>query len=197
MTPQACPAWRPPYKTGSRTFLGCQPGAPAHPLPGPHGPLPRKYGILHYSLSFPPRFPQEACFNDYNTNGLRGLQLRHGPGCPPGSTIRSWGQRLRDAGQLQPIKRPKSLTGPEEEAVATAVTNLRAAGAVVDSEVLISLGRSAAGEARGAEVDLPELGRNWAQGFRRRWRFSKLRKSSTDRPPLTEERVLAVNVWRA
>ena len=112
--------------------------------------LRQKVCLLGSSLPLLSACPQEDCFKEYKTNGLRGLQLRHGSGCPPGSTIRTWGQRLRDVGRLQPVGRPKSLTGVEEEAVATAVTNLRAAGAVVDSEVLINLGRSAAGEARGA-----------------------------------------------
>lgn len=99
-------------------------------------------------------------------------------------------------GHLRNPGRPTLLSEVEEECVLNAVKELRGTGCVVDKEVLIILAQEAMRAHRGDAAHLPEVSHNWVHSFRRRNELSKLKKSSTDRTPLTAAETVAVNAWR-
>lgn len=82
-------------------------------------------------------------------------------------------------------------------------------GVIVDREVLILLGQESCRIHRGESAEIPtglvsrlktcldpQLTCHWAQSFRRRHGLKRLRKASTDRPPLGLTEVAQVRAWR-
>ena len=147
-------------------------------------------------LNWPPS-RKESVASQYRASGYLATKLQLGRDCPPASTFRTWAGAQQKQRAMNIRGRPTALAREEEAAVAEAVQQLRTSGNVVDSEVLILLGRSVVAESRGPAAELPSLTASWAQGYRRRWKLSKVRKSSTDRVPLTPSQTIEVNMWRS
>lgn len=110
------------------------------------------------------------------------MKLKY-PIAPSFSTIRSWRQQLMLNGRCGTIGRQCKLTLEEENHVLRAFRALRQSGAVVDNEVMILLGNAAVQQLRNGPAI--EVGLYWAKSFRKRHGIKCLRKSSTDRPPLS------------
>ena len=107
-------------------------------------------------LNWPPS-RKESVASQYRASGYLAIKLQLGRDCPPASTLRTWAGAQQKQRALNIRGRPTALAREEEAAVAEAVQQLRTSGNVVDSEVLILLGRSVVAESRGPAAELPSL----------------------------------------
>ena len=141
-------------------------------------------------------------------SGFKAVQLSLGDRCPARSTVATWAAATTP---LTTRGRPCVLTKEEEKGVYDAIIDARNDGHVIDSEVLCLVAAEATKELRGAAL---QVDRSWAQSFRflphlaldicpfvasscrRRHRLTRLRRASTDRPPLTPEQATAIRSWR-
>lgn len=80
--------------------------------------------------------------------------------------------------------------------VSQSFQTLRQHGVIIDRETLVLMGLHAAQKIRGPAAEQPRLTVHWGKSFRRRFGVGKLRKPATDRPPLSSEDILSLNLWR-
>ena len=127
---------------------------------------------------------KRQCCATVASHGYKYLQNVYADKCPPASTVRTWRRTLQEKGVLRLPGRPKWLTDTEEANLYRAVVALRRHGCIVDSETLVVMALATVNLSGAADRLLP-LTVHWSKAFRQRWKLGRMRKPSTDRPPLT------------
>ena len=158
---------------------------------------------------------KRKCCAMLTKHGYRFVRNAHGADTPPASTIRTWTRCLVLKGRLRVPGRPRWLTAKEEEQLYQSVISMRRHGCIVDRETLVVMAQATVRLSRGEQAEVLPITVHWCKAFRysslhpfpiyphrpsicrKRFQIGRLRKPSTERPPLTADNWQAVNEWRA